>query len=221
MAHVFDTGLALAQRTSLLTGAVALLAPLRRPDGYLGAVEEWDGDITPAGDGIEQLFSMLRGRTPAIVFVLGDETYEAKGMGGFAFAATVQLIAYHVTSHLRSQTQGRVTIDAAGLANNRANPGLHTMLEHAEELLVGRYAETVGKTIKAVRPRSVQRLLSHEGLTVVAQTFTVQLDRVINANRGYDVMIEEFQTRVRTSDMPDDPGDPDVAGADTPANAPP
>lgn len=217
MAHVFDTGIALAQRTKLRRSVLDLLAPLGRASGgYLHAIEPWGGVIRGYQDelGIGLMHEALVGRSPAVLVALGDRLPTDKHLGGFASRCSVELLVYFYSSSLRGDLEGRVEIDAVGLADNRADPGLDVMLEHVEELLVGQRPGTT-PTIKNIVFRGEEEVRTEADFSLWLQRYTVAVDRAINPNRGITEMLTEFRTAVRTSDMPDDPGDPTVAEAHT------
>lgn len=218
MAHVFDTGLARAQRTLIRDGVVLLLSGLLRANGgYLQAVIPWGGVIRGYTDevGIDLLRAELTGRAPAIAVALGDRVSEPAGQGGFVVKGAIELTLYHYANHLRSLTAGRTAIDAAALANDTLDPGLDVMLEHAEELVIGQrvgaaaVTNPVGETkrstpsIKHIVPTREEELATDKTNTLWAQRFAVQVDRVINPKRSVVQMLEELRAVVRPSEVPD------------------
>lgn len=216
MAHVFDTGLPLAQRTKLRRAIVTLLAPLVRPTGYLYGVVPWGGVIHGSADelGISLMHEALGGRAPAVAVALGDRLPTDKHIGGYASKNTIELLVYFYNNHQRSELEGRTELDAVALASNTADPGLDVMMEHVEELLVGQFAGST-PTIKNVVFRGEEEIRTEADFSLWQQRYTVGVDRVVNAHRGITEMLEQFRTAVRTSDMPDDDGEPTVAEAHT------
>lgn len=203
MAHAFDTGLALPQRTLIRRGAVQLLSGLLRANGgYLAAVIRWGGVVRGYTDerGIELLTEALNGRAPAIAIALGDYDTSPAGMGGFNFKGPMELTAYHYASSLRDETDGRTEIDAVGLASNLADPGLDVMLEHARELLVGQRCGA-SATIKQIVPTREEELVTENGFTLWAQRYSVTVSSTINPNRGVTQILDEIRANVRTSDV--------------------
>jgi hypothetical protein len=203
MSHNFDTGLAGAQRTQIRNGAVALLAGLlKTAGGYLQAVIPWGGIVRGYTDeqGIDDLAIALEGRSPAVAIALGDMTSKPAGIGGFNFTGALELVAYFYSSHPRGVTEGRLAIDAAGLASDTADPGLEAAMEQVMQLLVGQRCG-VAATVKQVRPRSEDELRTEDAFTLWAQRYDLEVTRKINANRGVSQTITEFRSNVRQSSV--------------------
>lgn len=201
MAHSFDTGLSRAQRTLVRSGAVTLLAGLKLPGGYLRAVIPWGGVVRGFTDdmGIDLLWEALRGRAPAIAIALGDKAMSQAGMGGFNLVGELELLAYVLSMHPRDTELGRHEPDATSLASNTADPGLDTILEHVEELLIGQRAGA-SATIKQIRYTREDELRTEGGYTLWVQRYTVTVGRTINPNRGISEILRELRATVRTSD---------------------
>lgn len=204
--HAFDTGLSRAQRTLIRNGAVTLLAGLLRPVGYLQAVIPFGGIVRGYTDdpGIEALHLALNGRAPSIAIALGDCTLQPAGMGGFNFKGECELIAYHYSNHWRDHELGRHEIDVAGIANNAADPGLDVMMEHAQQLLIGQRAGS-SATIKQIVPLREEELRTENGFTLWAQRYSVTVSRTIDPYRGVTQILDEIRTKVRTSDVINEP----------------
>lgn len=220
MAHVYDTGLALPQRTLIVRGAVTLLAQLRRPPvgiGYLNAVISWGGVIRSYTDdiGIDLLWQDLQGRNPAIAIALGDKRSKPAGMGGFNFQGHLDLLVYHLSRHQRGLEAGRQEIDAAGLADDHADPGLHVQMEHTEELLIGQRCGA-SSTIKQIVPVSEEEIRTEGGLTLWVQHYAISVERTINRDRSVVQMLTDIRTNVRTSDPAQLPPAPPVTTIDNP-----
>lgn len=205
MPHVFDSKLASPQRTLVLNGVVTLLGKLLRtanPAAYLQAVIPYGSVVRSWTDdsGTDDLMKALNGRGPAIAVALGDRTTTPVATGGFHFKAELEVLVYHYNNHQRGQLEGRHTIDAAGVAANTADPGIHVMLEHAEELIVGQRCginqATPGATsIKQVRPEREEELRTDERGTLWLQTYKVTLARTINENRSVSQMLDSIRWR--------------------------
>lgn len=224
MAHAYDTGLALPQRTLLRRGAVDLLEGLLVANGgYLRAVLPWGGVVRGYTDevGINLIQALLNGRAPAMVVGLGDGVGSDGSLGGFRFAKALELVVYHYSNHARSVTSGRTEIDVTAAASNSADPGLDVMMEHAEELLIGQRvggAEVVNPvnerarstvSIKQIRWSREEELATDPTLTLWRQVFTVTVTRDINKFRDVSQLLESIHTIVRPSDVPTpDPMDP-------------
>lgn len=202
MAHQFDTGMTLPQRTVLRRGVVALLAPLARPAGYLQALIGWGRAIDGETDhvGLDELYRALNGRSPAVVVALADRQPTDRAIGGFASKSMIELRVYFFSNHERDLLRGRLEIDAAGLASDVANPGLDVAMEHVEELLVGQRPGAV-PSIKQLKFMSEEPIAAIPEATIWLQRYAVQVDRVINPNRGVTEMVKEFYGIVRTSGM--------------------
>lgn len=219
MAHAFDTGLALPQRTLIRNGAVTLLSGLLRSNGgYLAAVIPWGGVVRGFLDetAIQLLWQELRGRNPAIAVSVGDSSYEAAGMGGFNFKASIELTLYHYSQHKRSETAGRIALDAVALADDTADPGLEIMMEHAKELLIGQ-RPALGPTVKQLVPRLEEELQTRDSHTIWAQRYAIVATSTINSKRTLTQLLGDLHAVIRPSDLTPDPVDP-VAEILTPAS---
>lgn len=209
MAHAFDTELALAQRTVARRGAVTLLSGLLRANGgYLEAVEPFGGVVRSYQDdvGIDEIRQLLNGRSPSIAIALGDRSSRPGGIGGFTFKGSLELIVYFFSQNKRGTVEGRLEIDATGLATDTIDPGLDVVQEHVEELLVGQYPGAV-KAIKQVVPHAEELVISVADCTIWQQRYTVTIDRNIKANRNVTQLLESFRSFVRTTAAVDaDPG---------------
>lgn len=202
----FDTKANLPQRTLLRRGAVALLAELARPIGYLQAVTGWGGTIRSHQDmdGITELHTALAGRSPAIAVGLLDRRTTKRHIGGFAAVGKIELSVYFYSNHRRSLVEGRLEPDAVALVDDLADPGLEVAMEHAEELLVGRYP-SVTKSIKSISHVNEEDLIiASEDFTIFVQRYEVEVDRVINPNRNATERLEQFHSATRTADMDED-----------------
>jgi hypothetical protein len=211
MPHAFDTGLTKPQRTVIIEGAIALLAGLKRTNGlYLLAVEEFGGVIRSFSDdeGIDELMFVLQGRAPGIALSLGDRTAAAGGRGGHKHLDELELLVYFLSRHPRSLQAGRQTADAIAAASNVADPGLHVMFEHVEELLVGsRIGGT--PTVKQCRLTREIEVRTRNGFTLWCQHYAITLDRQINEFRGVTQYLEHIRTTLHLGDTtvpaPNDP----------------
>jgi hypothetical protein len=219
MAHAFDSGLAKPQETLLRDSAVEVIRGLHVDNGgYLRAVEPWGGLARSYQDetGIDLLFSELKGRAPAILVGLGDIVGKPAGMGGFNFAADVELVLYHSNNHLASMTAGRTAISSRALVADTRDPGLEVMRAHTRQLLIGQrlggqlVTNAVGEatrkvaSIKQVEFLREEELRTDKTITVWAQRFGVRMTYTINPHRGVTQMLEELRTVVRPTGV--DPG---------------
>lgn len=218
MSHAFDTGLLVAQRSAVRVAAVAIIAQLRRPTGYLNAVVPWGGVIRSYSDdnGIDALWGVLQGRNPAIAIAVGDRRSKPQGMGGYHHTSDLELILYHYSTHRRGDTDGRMSADVVAIADDHADPGLDIMLEHAAELLIGQFA--AGPTVKQIIPEAEEELRTEIGHTLWRQTFSIQARQTIRQNRTLTEMLSDIRTSIRTSDPEsEDPAPPQIT-IDNPAN---
>lgn len=202
MAHSFDTGLAVPQRTLLRQSAVTALARLKRANGgYLANVLPWGGVIRGYTDdlGVDLLFTALQGQTPVVAISLGDRTTSQRAIAGFTGQSSVDLLVYFFSSHKRSDLAGRLELDVSALADDHKDPGLEVAFEHVEELLTGQALGGV-PGIKQCVWRSEEEIRTQADFSLWCQTYNVTFDRVINANRGVTQFLTGFRTKVRTAD---------------------
>lgn len=204
MAHAFDTGLAAPQRTLIQDGIVTLLAALLRPTGYLQAVIPFGGVVRTwtDADGVAMLAEELGGRKPSIAVAVGDLSSSPAGTGGFGFKEELEVLLYFVSDHARSITRGRTKIDTVGAGDVTKDPGLHVMMAHAKELVIGQRCGVSPShpSIKQVRPDREEELLTKPDLTIWLQTFRVTTTLTINPHRGVTQLLESL--RVRTIEDP-------------------
>lgn len=196
MAHSFDSGSTKPQRTRIQQGALSILSGLRKSEGgYLLALEPFGAVVTNKDDdvGAAQLVSVLT-KMPAVAVALGDRTSEVKGMGGYAEMGEIELLIYVASSNARNMEIGRQMIDGTGLASNTADPGLHIILDHVKELLIGQYPD-MGKDIKQVRPFLEQALYSSTAMTVWLQTYKVTVDTRISEWRTVKQLLTSIRFR--------------------------
>ncbi len=201
MPHVFDTGLAKPQRTLILEGVVAALAGLKKTAGlYLEAVESFGGVIRSYADeeGIAELELLLAGRAPAVAISLGDRTAGSAGAGGHKHFDDVEMLIYFYSRHPRGLLAGRQIQDAISVAANTADPGLHVMFEHVEELLVGtRLANT--PTIKQCRLTREVEVRTRNGFTLWCQHYAIGVDRQVIEFRSVTQKLAEIRASIKAT----------------------
>jgi len=193
VAHAFDTRAPKPARTLIQQGAVALLAGLKRPTGYLVDVIAFGAVVrTPRDeDGIAMLVDAIAGRAPSIAIATGDRASEPQGIGGFGVKSQIELLVYFASSHARNQQLGRQEIDVTGTASDQADPGLHVMLEHASELLIGQRCG--GHTsIKGIRPDHEGELVTTPAVTIWLQTYQITLSQNVNEWRNATQLLESI-----------------------------
>jgi hypothetical protein len=223
MSHVFDSKAAMAQRTLLRRGAVALLAPLARVNGgYLQRVVGFAG-ITRTytdEDGIQQLVKMMS-PTPCIGVATGSRKFETLGIGGKQAMSECQVLLYFATQHSRDELIGRNEIDAVAIADDAANPGLDIMMEHAIELMHGSYPTLLTGTIKQCRIDSEEELVTIPEITVWLQTYNVKMQSYTGGRewRTAEQLLESIGWRLTVDpdevELPDPPVGPTPIDFDT------
>jgi hypothetical protein len=99
-------------------------------DGYLEALEPWQGDDLPRG-GDEDLNRILQGRAPAVMITTGDGEYSNESIGFETTRHTVDLLILIVSQNLRSkEAQAR----GDGFSSD---PGLYQLQEDVFDRLEG------------------------------------------------------------------------------------
>lgn len=198
MAHAFDTGSTKPQRTRIQQGAIALLSGLKRSNGgYLMEVLPFGGVIRSYSDeeGAAELVSLLS-KAPSIAIALGDRTDRPVGMGGFGSWGEIDLLVYFSSNNARNAQIGRQEIDVAGAANDTKDPGLHVMMEHAVELLIGQRCGGVGDDIKQIRREVEQEIATTPAVTVWMQLYKITVLTQISEFRTVDQLLESIRFRV-------------------------
>jgi hypothetical protein len=198
--HAFDSKLAAPQRTLILNGVVSLLASLKLPTGYLASVVPFGAVIRSYtdADGIKMLYEALLGQTPAIAVALGNRSSKPAG-SGFHHVAEIDLLLYFASNNMRDLAKGRLLIDDSGTAANTADPGLHVMMEHAEELVIGKRCG-VSNTIKQIRPDREEELATLDDMTIWLQTYQVTVARSINEHRSVTQILDSIRFRTTQED---------------------
>lgn len=199
--HVFDTGAPAPQRTLIQQGAVTLLSGLKRPAGYLVDVIAFGSPIRDWRDeqGVTQLIDAFAGRMPSIAVALGDGFSDQAGIGGFQANKEIEVILYIASDNPRDQQIGRLEIDVTGQADVHADPGLHVIMEHAVELMIGQRAGA-STSIKAIRPVSEVFLADSPPVLIWMQTYQVSVKTTISSNRTVTQLLTSIRTRTTTSE---------------------
>lgn len=197
MAHSFDTGDTKPQRTRIQQGAVSLLSGLKKSNGgYLAEVQPFGSVVRSYTDveGVAQLVSLLT-RAPSIAISVGDRMDSPAGIGGFQVRGEIELLVYHASNNARNQQIGRQEIDAAGLASNTADPGLHVMMQHAKELLIGQRCGAPGQDIKQVRPEREEELATTPAIAIWLQTYKITVNFEVSEFRSVTQILESIRFR--------------------------
>lgn len=195
MAHQFDTGLAVAQRTAIQHGMVALLSGLKRSSGgYLIDVIPWGSVVRSYTDedGATELVDAM-GRTPSVAIATGDAYFEPSGIGGYRAKKTIDVLVYIASGHKRGHQAGRQTIDVVGQADTTADPGLHIIMEHVMQLMIGQ--RTANSSIKQIRPDREEELYTSAPVTIWVQTYKVEARTNISEFRTVTQLLESIHWR--------------------------
>jgi len=220
-APALDTGLDKPQRTIVQDGVVALLARLLRSNGgYLRTVAPYGGVVRSSQDeeGVSLIVEAVGQQCPAILVALGDRVSQRKGSTKFHGSSELEILVYHVSNHARSMTSGRQIADVQAIASASKDPGLHVIMEHTEELLVGQRV-TPNQSVKQILPEREEELFTRPDITVWLQTYRVELVRTINRFRDVTQLLESIGWRTHFEagevDQPDPPTKPGTVDAIT------
>jgi hypothetical protein len=197
MAHAYDTGLAKPQRTLIREAVMARLALLKKPTLYLQAVAALPIKIQGRSDeeGMGFLQLALNGASPAVVVVLGRGDIAAAGQNAAHARKTIELVVYVVSSNVRGVVDGRLAGDAAAATSDSADPGIETMVEHVEQMLLGYDLGIDG--VDEIRPVSEDELATGQDVTIWEVVFSIRVDRSINHDRHLTQLLLEIETRNR------------------------
>ena len=199
MAHQFDTGASAPQRTRLEQGVVSLLSGLKRASGgYLVEVFPFPFTMETAGDEDDvRQFVVALSRAPSIAIHVGERVDKPGGIGGFSWEGEFDLHVYLSSNNMRNNQVGRMEIDSAGLASNQADPGLHIIMEHVRELVIGRYATTpVGGDIKQARPFRERAIATMQQVTIWEQLYKVTVMTRIDEFRTVTQLLTQLRMRI-------------------------
>lgn len=197
MAHAFDTGAAAPQRTRIQRGAITLLSGLKKSNGgYLLEVLPFGGVVRSYSDeeGAAQIVELLA-KAPSIAVGLGDRSNVMAGMGGYQARGELDLLIYFSSNNMRDVQIGRQEIDVVGTASPTADPGLHVMMEHAVELLIGQRCGGAGTDVKQIRCETEQELITTGPVTVWLQTYKVTVMTQISEFRTVSQLLESIRFR--------------------------
>lgn len=203
MAHSFDNGLHVPQRTRIRRGAVTLLSGLKRSaGGYLVDVIPYGGVVRTYTDteGVQQIVATLS-RAPSIAVAVGDRASLVAGIGGYQERGEIDLLIYFSNNNARSEQRWRQEIDSAGLASDTADPGLDVILDHAKELLIGQLVAGSAKDIKQIRPEREEELVTAEAVTIWLQTYKVTTHVQISEFRTVTQLLTSLRMRAATNPL--------------------
>lgn len=196
MSHAFDTGAAAPQRTRIQRGAISLLSGLKRSvGGYLMDVIPFAFTLRPttSNDDAAQFVAAIS-RAPSIAIAVGDRQDRTTGIGGFGSVGEIDLLVYFSSNNARNQQLGRQEIDTAGAASDTADPGLHVMMEHARELLLGHYPDS-GADIKQIRFDREEEILTAQPISIWLQTYKLTVLTQLAEFRTVTQLLESIRFR--------------------------
>jgi hypothetical protein len=200
LAHAFDTGLPLPQRTTIRDGIAARLAPLLKSNGgYLAAIVQLPAMMRDSRNDEDRdtMFRALNGRTPAIGIALGRRRTEASGTLATEARGVIDVGIYFASQHSRDLVSGRMAPDVVARANLVADPGIEVMLEHVEQLLLGHSLEDEDgdalATIGELRATDEDEAGTADDLTVWEQKYEIAVERVINPARDVTQLLLSIQ----------------------------
>jgi hypothetical protein len=189
--HKFDTGLFRAQRTTLRQALADRIKLMLLPSlgggaaGYLRMIGMLPRPLKDSS--VEEIGFLLsfvtQGQSPAVLIALGKKDYDPAGMDfpSTHYRGGVEVVFYVVSTNARGPVEGRLFADVAGSASSQADPGIETILEHLEELLIGQDCDI--KTLSELRPSSEDEVFTGAEESIWEQRYTMQVSREINADR--------------------------------------
>lgn len=226
MTWTFDTGRTSTQRNEVMTKVIAALQSLRAfdangdavADGFLQAVLPFGGIVRSYTDepGIDQLWTLLQGYSPAIAVGLGEKRYRTAGQNGPAkpkHIGDLEVIVY-----ILNRNNASLLARVEGDGQTATDVGLWHCLERIEEKLVGleitlatlapgsvtpsntTYTVKAGKDVKHLIPRLEEELATTNELTLWKQTYAVEVARSISADRALSSRLKSVATTVKTTD---------------------
>ncbi len=199
MAHSFANGQTKPQRTRIQQGAVSLLSGLKKSaGGYLVEVMPFPYTVEPKdADSIAQFVAMLS-RAPSVAIAVGARESEIKTIGGFYEGGEIDLMVYVSSNNARNAQIGRLEIDTAGLAADTADPGLHIVMDHVKELLLGQRLDS-GTDIKQVKPHREYEIATLQQITIWCQVYKVTVLVQLDEFRTVQQLLTSLRFRAATN----------------------
>ena len=197
--HRFDTERSAPTRTRLQQGILSLLSGLKKSNGgYLVEVMPYAFSMETAGDEDDvRQFVMTLSRAPSIAVHVGERVDRPVAIGGFSWEGEFDVHVYLSSNNMRSQQVGRMEIDTAGLADTQADPGLHIIMEHTRELLIGRYANPPpGGDLKQLRPASERAIWTGQSITIWEQLYKVRVYTHYSEFRTVNQLLTSLHSRL-------------------------
>lgn len=199
--HKFDTGLFAAQRTVVRLGVAEMLRPLLLPqlggsaNGYIRSIRGLPRPLRAhSEEELGWIGNAVQGQAPCVLIALGSKGYGPHGMDGPSvhYAGELEIVIYAVSLNSRAFIEGRLAADVVGTANVSNDPGIETLLEHIEELLIGQDPNVEG--IHELRPQSEDEVFTG-GETVWEQRYTCKVEREINPARLVTGIVTTIETK--------------------------
>jgi hypothetical protein len=212
VSHSFASRAPKPARTLIQQGVVALLSPLtRRSGGYLHGVVPFGAVVRSYTDeiGTAMLQDALKA-TPAIAIATGTFSGQNLAIGGRQNLGQIELLLYIATGHARSQQRGRQESDLVAQADDQADPGLHVIMEHARELVLGQYPSIDTFTVKQIMFEREEEVATLPQITIWLQTYRVTVQSYSGSRefRTAQQLLESIGWRATTDadeDLPPDP----------------
>lgn len=194
----YDTGLTRAQRTLLRAAIATRLAPLLVANGgYLRSIKSLPRPLKNGSeDELGWLGNLVQGQVPCIGIALGRKDFEPTGMDipPIHFRGKLEVALYICSNNLRGYVDGRLETDVVAGASASADPGIDTMLEHVEELLLGEsYDLGNGRPTSELTFEHEDEVFTGGDVTVWEQRASIWLEREINPDRSITQLVTEIQ----------------------------
>jgi hypothetical protein len=172
-------------------GYISLLSPLHVEAGeaatlrgpYLKTLADIPGPINSA-EAIDAIRSEYLKNLPGMYVFLQSGNVLARQFNviDWQFSVTV----YAVSGHGGNLVYGRLRTRAN---DTRNDPGVYTMLHHAQELLHNQ-APPCPASVSSVRVESVDHVVFYQGMTIWAIPTTLRVSQKINPSRGSEILEE-------------------------------
>ncbi len=198
MAHVYDTGLDISQRSTIRQALVTRLEGLSIANGlYAACVKGIPAILHSARDDGDIVAEHTGGQHPAILVALGTKKYDALGSAGRRrdqYMCPLEVHVYVVDSN-DSGGMARLEGDVASATVTKA-PGMDTMLEHIEELLLGFAIDADGSThqLEPVEEAELGPVLAD--FTVWEQRYSIKVERVLQRDKSVEQYLTSLRSRI-------------------------
>lgn len=209
MPHAFDTGLTTPQRSQIGAALVARLGALKKTGPaaglYVTTVERIPSPLN-GDDEADYIKHVAGGQLPAVLVALGRKRYEPAGMSDprDQYLANLHVHVYVVSDNLRAPPTGapppRMAGDAVSAASNQKDPGIETMLEHTEELLLGYQVSDASQMTYQLVPIEERELFHTDEITVWEQEYQLAVQRDLKRNKGLTETLQTVDTKSNLND---------------------